>query len=261
MTASESIPVLLEERDERDVVTLTLNRPQVRNAFDGELMAAVTDAATRLADDPSVRAVVLTGAGNAFSAGADLNWMLSAADADLADGVDDSRTFEAMLRAVHDLPMPVLARVNGHAIAGASGLLACVDIAVAVRGAKFGFTEARLGLVPAMISAYVQPRIGRANATRYFLTAEVFDTDRAYELGLVHERCEPDDLDETFGAILDTVVAAGPGAQRSIKQLIPAIEATRSPAESEQLRLEAIARARASEEAQTRIQAFLERRG
>ena len=259
MSSSDPDTVLGEERDERGVVTLTFQRPQVRNAFDGALMGAVTEAATRLATDDSVRAVVLTGAGTAFSAGADLNWMLSAGATN--DGLDDSRTFESMLRAVHDLPMPVLARVNGHAVAGASGLLACVDIAVAVRGAKFGFTEVRLGLVPAMISAYVLPRIGIANAHRYLLTGEVFDADRAEALGLVHEVCEPDDLDEVFGRILETVVAAGPNGQRVTKQLISQIAATTSPADSEQLRLETIARARASQEAQTRIQAFLSDRG
>ncbi len=260
MSSSDTDPVLGEQRDERGVVTLTFQRPHVRNAFDGALMDAVTEAATRLAADEHVRAVVLTGAGSAFSAGADLNWMRSAGG-DAADGVDDSRTFESMLRAVHDLPMPVLARVNGHAVAGASGLLSCVDIAVAVRGAKFGFTEVRLGLVPAMISAYVLPRIGTANAHRYFLTGEVFDADRAAALGLVHEVCEPDDLDEVFGRVLDTVVAAGPNGQRVTKQLIPRIAATPSPADSEQLRLETIARARASQEAEARIQAFLADRG
>ena len=256
MSDSGAGPVLGEDRDEHGVVTLTLQRPQVRNAFDAALIAAVTEAATRLAADDTVRAVVLTGAGAVFSAGADLNWMLAAGEGD-AGTVDDSRAFESMLRAVHELPMPVLARVNGHAIAGASGLVACADVAVAVRGAKFGFTEVRLGLVPAMISAYVQPRIGVANAHRYFLTGEVFDADRAHALGLVHEVCEPHELDEVVAGLLGTLVAAGPQGQRATKRLIGRIAATPSPADSEQLRLETIARARASEEAQARIRTFL----
>ncbi|MFP4635135.1 MAG: enoyl-CoA hydratase-related protein [Nitriliruptoraceae bacterium] len=259
MSTTDTDAVLHEDRDERGVVTLTLNRPQVRNAFDDRLLSALTEAATRLGADETVRAVVLTGAGTAFCAGADLNWMRSTADA-TAGETDDSSSFEDMLRAVHELPMPVLARVNGHALAGASGLLGCADIAIAVRGARFGFTEARLGLVPAMISAYVLPRIGVTHATRYFLTAEVFDSDRAREIGLVDEVCETEELDAVLGEMLERVVAAGGAAQREIKRLVPSV-ATARPQDSEQLRLDSIARARVSEEAQTRIAAFLSERG
>lgn len=259
MATTPSEPVLLVERDERQVVTLTFNRPQVRNAFDGALMAAIRERFTELAGDEEVRAVVLTGAGSVFSAGADLNWMVAMADLTFEQNVEDSRGFEGMLRAVHELPAPVLARVNGHAIAGASGLLACVDVAVAVRGARFGFTETRLGLMPAMISAYVQPRIGLANAHRYFVTGELFDADRAHAMGLVHEVCEPDDLDEVFGGVLDAVLAGGPQAQRATKRLIRALDVARSPAETEELRLEGIARARTTSEAQDRIRDFFAR--
>lgn len=249
---------LLIDRDERDVVTLTMNRPEVRNAFGPDLMRALISALEELAKDDSVRAVVLTGAGKAFSAGADLTWMSSIVDNSFEENVEDSRGFERMLRAVYDAPMPVLARVNGHALGGAAGLLGCVDIAVAVRGAKFGFTEARLGIAPAMISAYVQPRIGLANAHRYFLTGGIFDADRAREIGLVQEVCDPDDLDATFDAVLDEVLAAGPNAQRETKALVRAIDASHGPDDSEQFRVELISRLRASDEAQTRIRAFLE---
>lgn len=248
------------DRDERDVVTVTFDRPEVKNAFDSDLMDALTDTANGLARDDSVRALVLTGAGSAFSAGADLNWMASMAGFSFEENVADSGGFEAMLRAVRDFPAPVLARVNGHAIAGASGLLSCVDIAVAVRGAKFGFTEARLGLVPAMISAYVLPRIGLTNAHRYLLTGELFDADRALTMGLIHEVCEPDDLDGVFTGVLDEVLAAAPGAQREVKRLLAAIAGTTDPRETEQLRIETIARARVGDEAQQRIRAFFERR-
>jgi methylglutaconyl-CoA hydratase len=251
---------LRQERDPRGVVTLTLDRPEVRNAFSGELMDAVAAAARSLAGDDSIRALVLTGEGSAFSAGADLEWMAAMADYSFEENVADSERFDAMLRAVHDFPAPTLARVNGHALAGAAGLLACVDIVVAVRGAWFGFTEARLGLVPAMISAYVQPRIGRANAQRYFLTGERFDTDRAVQLGLVHEACEPDDLDTTFARVLGEALAAGPSAQRAIKNLTAAIDATHDPDANRQLRLEAIARARVSAEGQEGIRAFFDKR-
>jgi methylglutaconyl-CoA hydratase len=249
---------LLVDRDERNVVTLTMNRPEVRNAFGPDLMRALIAALEDLAKDDAVRAVVLTGAGKAFSAGADLTWMSSIVDNSFEENVEDSRGFERMLRAVYDAPMPVLARVNGHALGGAAGLLGCVDIAVAVRGAKFGFTEAKLGIAPAMISAYVQPRIGLANAHRYFLTGAIFDADRAREIGLVQEVCDPDDLDATFDAVLDEVLAAGPNAQRETKTLVRAIDASNGPDDSEQFRVELISRLRASDEAQSRIRAFLE---
>jgi methylglutaconyl-CoA hydratase len=248
------------DRDDRGVVTLTLDRPEVRNALDAELMGAIAEAAGGLATDASVRALVLTGAGTVFSAGADLTWMGAMAAYSFEENVADSRGFERMLTAVDAFPAPVIARVNGHAIAGASGLVACADIAVAVRGARFGFTEVQLGLVPAMISAYVVPRIGVSAARRYLLTGELFDADRAHQLGLVAEVCEPDELDRVVGELLDTIVRAGPAAQRAVKQLLPPVIAASRPEDTEQLRVEAIARARVSEEAQTRMRAFFERR-
>lgn len=256
----EGRPALREERDDRDVVTLTFDRPEVRNAFDPALMTAITRAAERLGSDDRVRAVVLTGAGSAFSAGADLTWMSSMLDNSFEENLADSRRFEAMLRAVHDLPVPVLARVNGHALGGAAGLLGCVDIAVAVRGARFGFTEARLGLAPAMISAYVQPRIGLANARRYLLTGERFDSDRAFHLGLVHEVCDPEELDQVLAGVLAEVLAAGPAAQRAIKPLIAAIDAADDLDATLDHRIELISRLRVSPEGQEGMTSFFERR-
>jgi methylglutaconyl-CoA hydratase len=251
---------LRQQRDRRGVVTLTLDRPEVRNAFDADLMRAITDAVTALAGDETVRALVLTGAGKAFSAGADLNWMSAMVDYSFDENVADSRRFERMLRAVHDFPAPTLARVNGHALGGAAGLLGCVDIAVAVRGAWFGFTEARLGLVPAMISAYVQPRIGVGNARRYFLTGERFDADRAFHLGLVHEVCDPEQLDATVERVLTEVLAAGPQAQREVKRLIAAIDAAEDLDASERLRVELISRVRVGDEGQEGMRAFFDKR-
>lgn len=257
-----SVGPLRIDRDDQQVVTLTLDRPKARNAIDAELMDAVTSALHQLSDDTRLRAVVLTGAGSVFSAGADLTWMAAVADASFEDNVADARRFEAMLRAVADTPVPVLARVNGHAIAGASGLVACTDVAVAVRGARFGFTEAQLGLVPSMVSSYVVPRIGIGNARRYFLTGELFDADRARAIGLVHEVCDPGELDTVVGQVLEQLLAAGPEAQRRTKQLLADLGAPARPADTEQLRVETIARARASDEAQERIRSFLdERRG
>jgi methylglutaconyl-CoA hydratase len=252
--------VLAIDRDARGVVTLTLDRPDVRNAFDAELMRALTAAVAELADDPTVRVLVLTGAGRVFSAGADLTWMGAMAGYSFEENVADSRGFEAMLRTVDDAPVPVVARVNGHALGGAAGLLGCVDVAVAVKSARFGFTEARLGLAPAMISAYVQPRIGVAAARRYFLSGERFDAERAAQLGLVHEVCDDDALDATVGRVVDDLLAAGPAAQRAIKPLIRAVAAASDPDATEQLRLELISRLRVGEEGQEGLAAFFEHR-
>lgn len=248
------------ERDGRDVVTLTLNRPDVRNAFNASLMGGLADAVAGLAADDSIRALVVTGAGSAFSAGADITWMSAMADYTFDENVADASRFERMLATLHAFPAPTLARVNGHALGGAAGLLGCVDIAVAVRGAWFGFTEARLGIAPAMISAYVQPRIGVGNARRYFLTGERFDTERAFHIGLVDEICDPEELDATFERILGEVLAAGPTAQREIKPLVAAIAAADTPADTEQLRVELISRLRVADEGQEGMRAFFEKR-
>lgn len=241
------------------VLTIAIDRPRTRNAIDTATMRAISQHLRALADD--VRVVVLTGVGDVFSAGADLGWMAAAADASEADNVEDSRTFEAMLRAVYDTPVPVVARVNGHAIAGASGLVACADLAVAVRSARFGFTEVRLGLVPAMVSSYVVPRIGLGNARRYLLTGELFDAEVARHIGLVHEVCEPDELDVVVDGLIETLLAASGPAQRVTKSLLPTIAASDAPAETETLRVQTIAAARASSDAQQRIRTFLEERG
>jgi methylglutaconyl-CoA hydratase len=246
-------------RDERGVVTLTLDRPEARNAFSAQLMTTIADTVDGLVDDDGVRALVLTGSGTAFSAGADLRWMSSLVDNSFEENVEDSGHFERMLRAVDGFPAPTLARVNGHAIGGAAGLLACVDVAVAARGAKIGFSEARLGLAPAMISAYVQARIGPGHARRYFLSGELFDTDRAFQIGLVHEVCDPEELDAVFDEVLAQMLMAGPLAQRETKRLIATVEEAASPRDSERARLETIARLRVSEEGQAGMAAFFDK--
>jgi methylglutaconyl-CoA hydratase len=174
--------------------------------------------------------------------------------------VTDSRRLDRLFRAVERFPAPVLARVNGHALAGATGLVACADLAVAVRGAKLGFTEARLGLVPAVISAYVLSKIGTGNARRYFLTGEVFDADRAFDLGLVHEVCEPDDLDVVTERLVTSLLDGGPQAQRAIKQMIRDVAAAASRDEAADITVPLIADRRVSDEGQEGMAAFLDKR-
>lgn len=248
------------DRDDRGVVTLTIDRPEVRNAFGPGVMEAIRTALTDLRDDSGLRALVVTGAGDVFSAGADLNWMRAMAEGGHEDQVADSHQLDDLFHALDTFPAPVVARVNGHALAGAMGLVACADIAVAVRGAKLGFTEAKLGLAPAVISTYVQPKIGVSHARRYFLTGEIFDADRAFHIGLVHEVCDREDLDATMDDVLDRVLAGGPAAQREIKQLIPRVAEAATVDDAVALTVPTIARLRTSDEGQAGMQAFLDRR-
>jgi methylglutaconyl-CoA hydratase len=245
------------DRDDRGVVTLTMDRPDVRNAFGPDLIGALADALADLAADDTVRVLVLTGAGTVFSAGADLNWMRSMVDYSQEEQVADSRQLDGLMHALDTFPAPVVARVNGHAIAGATGLVAASDIVVAVAPAKFGFTEARLGLVPAVISTYVLPRIGTAAARRWFLSGELFDAAEAQRIGLIHQVCDPDDLDTAVAGVVDGLLAAAPGAQRMIKRMIRDV-ATMDRDTARERMVALIAEARNGPEGQAGMQAFLD---
>ena len=249
-----------QDRDDRGVVTLTLAKPEIRNAFNPDFMRAIRAAFDGLRDDAGVRAVVLTGEGKAFSAGADLNWMRSMKDYSYDDNVADSRDLHALFRTIDGFPRPVVARVNGAALGGAMGLIACADIAVASRDAVFGFSETKLGIAPAVISTYVQPKIGVSNARRYFLTGERFDADRAFHLGLVHEVCDAGDLDATTERVLREVLTAGPEAQVAVKALIPRVEAADSQDEAAEHTIAVISRLRVGDEGQEGMQAFFDKR-
>lgn len=210
---------LLLHRDEEGVVTLTLNRPDVHNAFDDELILGLTDTLLKLGQDGATRALVLTGAGPSFSAGADLNWMRSMMSASERDNEHDALQLARLLRTLNYLPLPTVARVNGAALGGGLGLVACCDIAVAAEGARFGLTETRLGLAPAIISPYVFRRIGEGQARRYFLSGERFDARHARRIGLVHEIATEDALDAVVGRLCASLLKGGPAAIRASKKL------------------------------------------
>jgi methylglutaconyl-CoA hydratase len=248
------------DRDDRGVVTLTLAKPELRNAFNPDFMQAIRAAFDRLRDDAGLRVVVLTGEGSAFSAGADLNWMRSMKDYDYDDNVRDSRELDALFRTIDAFPRPVVARVNGPALGGAVGLIACADVAVASRRAVFGFSETKLGIAPAVISTYVQPKIGVSNARRYFLTGERFDADRAFHLGLVHEVCDDEDLDATTEAVVAELLSAAPAAQVAVKELIPKVAAAADQDEAAGHTVALIARLRVGDEGQEGMQAFFDKR-
>jgi len=234
------------ERD-GDVLRVTLARPERRNAFDAQLIADLTEAFAGVGD---VRAVVLAGEGETFCAGADIDWQRSAIDLSYEDNVEDALKLYRMCETIDRCPAPVVARIQGFALGGGAGLAACADIAVAASDATFGFAEVKLGIVPAVISPFVLPKIGQ-HARRYFLTGERFDARTALRIGLVHD--VTDELDATTQAIVEQLLSSGPKAVREAKQLI-----RERPGGQETAEL--AARLRASEEGQVRLRAFLERR-
>jgi methylglutaconyl-CoA hydratase len=237
-------------RVERDggVLRVTLARPERRNALDAALIADLTAA---FADIGDARAVVLAGEGETFCAGADIDWQRSAIDLTFEENVEDAFRLYKMCEAIDRCQAPVVARVQGYALGGGSGLAACADVAVAATDATFGFTEVKLGIVPAVISPFVLPKIGQ-HARRYFLTGERFDAQSALRIGLVHEVTE--ELDATVQGIVDELLSSGPNAVREAKQLI-----REQPDGYETANI--AARMRTSEEGQERLRAFLERRG
>jgi methylglutaconyl-CoA hydratase len=244
------------------VARIALNRSHVHNAFDSVLIAELTVALLEAESDVSVRAVVLTGNGSTFSAGADLNWMRSMARASEADNRSDADRLALLMRTLNFLSKPTIARVNGAAYGGGVGLVACCDIAIAVDGAKFGLTEVKLGLVPAVISPYVIAAIGARAARRYFVTGEIFEAVDAERIGLVHQRVAPGDLDAAVEKSLHWLGKGGPHAQAEAKQLALRMSgATRGAAESIDMENAAlIARLRVSSEGQAGLNAFLDKR-
>jgi len=242
------------------VALITLNRPEVHNAFDETLIAELTRALRAAEADDSVRSVVLLGAGASFCAGADLNWMRKMAAFSRAQNMADARALSAMLSTLANLLKPTIARVHGAAFGGGVGLVACCDIAVAAHDATFAFSEARLGLVPATIAPYVIEAIGARAARRFFLTAERFTAAEAYRLGLVHELVPPQELDGRINEILGFLVTAGPRAQVEAKALVRAVgHRPITPAVIADT-ARRIARVRASAEAREGIAAFLAKR-
>jgi len=242
------------------IATLTMNRPEVHNAFNAELIAGLSEAFDKLAKSPP-RALVLTGAGQSFSAGADLGWMRAMAEACEAENRADSERLAAMFRKLDALPCPTVARVNGAAFGGGVGLISCCDIAIAADTAKFGLTEVRLGLIPATIAPLVLSRIGANNARRYMLTGERFDAATAARIGLVHETCPSGDLDDRIGEVAGALLAAGPQAAVECKQLIRRVETfDGGSGELDAITAAWIARLRVGDEGQEGLRAFLDKR-
>jgi methylglutaconyl-CoA hydratase len=230
------------------VLRVTITKPERRNAFDASLIGELDEAFRDVGD---VRAVVLAGDGPSFSAGADVDWMRSSVDLSYDENIADALRLHAMLEAIDSCPAPVVARVQGHALGGGCGLVACCDVVIAERGTQFAFSEAKLGIVPAVISPFALAKIGSGAARRYFVTGERFDAAVALRIGLVHE--VTDSLDEAVDAVLAELYSAGPAAARGAKEL------ARAPLSAQET-AERIAAHRTSPEGQEGLRAFLEKR-
>ncbi len=238
-------------RIERDggILRITLAKPERRNAFDAELIAELHEA---FADVGDARLVVLAGDGPSFCAGADVEWQRASINLSFDENVEDARRLHAMLDAVDSCPAPLVARVQGFALGGGSGLVACADVVVAAPDATFGFTEVRLGIIPAVISPFVFAKVGAGAARRLFLTGERFDAETALRIGLVHEVVA--DLDAAVERLVGEILQSGPEATRAAKRL-----ARERPSDGEELARIA-AGLRAGAEGQEGLRAFLEKR-
>lgn len=248
--------------DERGILALTLDRPELHNAFDDALIGSLTAALLEAERDPAVRIVVLTGAGPSFSAGADLNWMRRMAFATEEENEHDALALAGLMRTLNYLNRPTIARVNGPAFGGGVGLIACCDVTIATDSARFGITEARLGLAPAVISPYVYRRIGERHARRYFLSGERFDAGRAREIGLIQEVVSELALDGAVERNIRHLLRSGPSAVLACKRLAfrnAGHDADRQ-LELDQETARLIARLRVSAEGQEGLTAFLDKR-
>jgi len=254
------MPQTIEIRREEAVVTVALNRPRSHNAMTPQMIAELTGVFDAIGDDKGVRAVVLTGNGRSFCAGADLTFMRAAADMTFAENVADGEAIFDLMMAVDKCPLPVVARVNGATIGGGVGLISCCDIVVAIERAIFALSEVRLGILPAVISPFVLARTGTAAARQLFLTGERFTADHAHRIGLVdHVVTDEAALDEKVTERVDALLHGAPGAQAAAKELIRAM-ALRPKEEMRAYTTQLIARRRASDEGREGMSAFLEKR-
>ncbi len=242
------------------VVFVTINRPDKRNAFDGATVAALYEAFETLQGADHVRVVFIRGAGGTFSAGADLGWMRDAADWSEGDNRDDAMGLARMLKALHDVPALTVALVEGAAMGGGAGIVAACDMAVAVEGAKFAFSEVKLGLIPATIAPYVVEAIGARRARQLFLTANTFDAAYAAHAGLIDMVLPEGSVDEFISMLTDSLTANAPGAMGEAKRLVNDVAGQKIDHGLMEDTARRIARARVSDEGQEGVRAFLDKR-
>lgn len=252
----QSIDITMHER----VATVTLDRPDVRNAFNDATIAELALAFDELGRDEDVRAIILAANGPAFCAGGDLNWMKAMAGYSDSENYDDALKLADMLRTIYLCPKPVVAKIQGDCYAGGMGLVAACDIAVAVDAANFCLSEVKLGLIPATISPYVIKAMGENAARRYFLTAERFTAAEAHRIGFVHELVAPADLDARVAAIIKSLVTNSPNAVKEAKSLVRDMAGKAIDQELVSDSARRIAAIRASSEGRDGVASFLEKR-
>jgi methylglutaconyl-CoA hydratase len=255
-----SDPSYLLERKPHGVAWLTLNRPAVHNAFDDRQIAELSAALAALAEDDAVRVVVLAGAGKNFSAGADLNWMRRTGRYGEAENLRDAKALADLMHALYELPKPTVARVQGAALGGGTGLVACCDIVVAGEGASFGTTEVRLGIIPAVIGPYVIAAVGPRHARRLMLTGERISATAAARIGLVHEVVADDQLDAAVEGVAGDLLKGGPAAITAAKRLVHDLSGRAIGTDMIDETARRIAALRATPEAREGLSAFLEKR-
>ena len=250
---------MLKVEIDKHVARVILDRPDVHNAFNDELIKRVTDAFTDLGTREEIRAIILAGNGKSFCAGADLNWMKSMVEYSYEQNVEDARGAARMFLAIAKCPKPVIARIHGAALGGGAGLAAACDIGIAVESAQFGFTEVKLGILPAVISPFVLSRIGSARAREFFITGERFLAAVAQNIGLVqHVVAHESALDALVESKISQILTSAPQAVAAAKELVFGV-AARTLETSLDYTAETIARVRAGEEGQAGMKAFLER--
>jgi methylglutaconyl-CoA hydratase len=241
------------------VARLTLNRPEVRNAFNEELIARLTEWAESVKAGGDARVAVLSGAGKMFCAGADVTWMSKTVNYTREENIRDARKMERMFAALDELPIPLIGRIHGAALGGGVGLAAVCDIVVAAETTIFGFTEVKLGILPAVISPFSIAKVGRSAARELFLTGARFSAERAKEIGLVHAIGDETELDRIVAKYVNDLMTSGPEAVSAAKRLIARVAAADRDAARE-ITIEAIAERRVSKEGQDGLRAFLEKR-
>ncbi len=241
------------------VTKVTLSRPELRNAMSDVTLRSLTLVFQALSKDPAVRVVIVTGGGKDFCAGADINWMKESGKLSTEEGKKDASLLAEMLKAVDECPVPVIVAAQGNVFGGGLGLLAACDIGVLAEDVKMSFSECRLGIMPAVISSWVLPKIGMVNARRYYFTAEVFGAKEAVHMGLAHEAVKPEELYAKADAIAANILKCGPNAVRAAKALLPRLERL-GLHQQVGMTVDTLVRLRSSAEGQEGLAAFLEKR-
>ncbi len=242
-----------------DTSCIIFNRPEIHNAFNSTLITEMSEAFYAVSKDKTIRAVVLTGAGKSFCAGADLNWMKAVKEQGYETNLNEANSLADLFYQIYTCPLPVIGKINGAAIGGGTGFVALCDIAIAAKSAVFSFSEVKIGLVPACVSPYVIKKMGEGRARELFISGERMNADRALEVGLVNKVVDDDKLDDEVDKLLEMIISSGPCAVAMAKKLIGEVSSM-GPDEFKSYTAEMIARLRVSEEGQEGMDSFLNKR-